>query len=106
MRKLAEADPQLRRLAVGRTELQSEQPLHEIARFFPRLGGVDEVRIARLALTEDGAVAHKRYQEMSGMEVAAVTSIVLTNKAATQVDTVRNSSEVIACFLSSGVHSP
>jgi hypothetical protein len=43
---------------------------------------------------------------MSGMEVAAVTSMVLTNKAATQVDTVRNSSEVIACFLSSGVHSP
>ena len=40
------------------------------------------------------------------MDVAAVTSIVLTNRAATQVETVRNSSAVMACFLSSGGHSP
>jgi hypothetical protein len=41
-----------------------------------------------------------------GVDVAAVTSIVLTKIAATQVDTVRNSSVVMACFLSGGVHSP
>jgi hypothetical protein len=43
---------------------------------------------------------------MTGMEVAAVTSMVLTKIAATQVETVRNSSAVMSFFLSSGAHSP
>ncbi len=36
---------------------------------------------------------------MMGMDVAAVTSMVLTKIAATQVETVRNSSAVMICFL-------
>ncbi len=44
---------------------------------------------------------------MTGMDVAAVTSMVLTKIAATQVETVRNSSEVIIIFfLSNGTHLP
>ena len=43
---------------------------------------------------------------MIGMVVAAVTSMVLTKIAATQVETVRNSSAVISFFLPSGVDSP
>ena len=43
---------------------------------------------------------------MTGMEVAAVTSMVLTKIAARHVETVRNSSAVMSFFLSSGVHSP
>jgi hypothetical protein len=37
---------------------------------------------------------------MTGIEVAAVTSMVLTNSAATQVETVLNNCAVIAFFLS------
>jgi hypothetical protein len=40
------------------------------------------------------------------MDVAAVTSMVLTKIAATQVETVRNSSAVMIYILSSGAHSP
>jgi hypothetical protein len=47
----------------------------------------------------------KPYTRM-GTDVAAVTSMVLTKIAATQVETVRNSSAVIFCFLSNGAHSP
>ena len=43
---------------------------------------------------------------MAVIEVAAVTSMVLTNSAATQVDTVLNSSAVISSLLSTAIAVP
>jgi hypothetical protein len=43
---------------------------------------------------------------MMGIEVAAVTSMVLTKIAARHVETVRNSSAVMIFFLSNGAHLP
>ncbi len=55
------------------------------------------------AFAENGRFTHHLYstrggdadQNMIGIDVAAVTSIVLTNRAATQVETVRNISAFI-----------
>ena len=54
-----------------------------------------EHRLAALRLPEEHLVSHHLSPQMTGMEVAAVTSMVLTNSAATQVETVLNSSAVI-----------
>jgi len=48
-----------------------------------------------LHLAEEHFVFHHRPPHYTGIEVAAVTSMVLTNSAARQVDTVLNSSAVI-----------
>jgi hypothetical protein len=51
-------------------------------------------------------MATSLFYERTGTDVAAVTSMVLTNRAATQVETVRNRSAVMAFLLSSGSHLP
>jgi hypothetical protein len=50
-------------------------------------------------------MAYRLYAK-TGIDVAAVTSMVLTKIAAAQVETVRNSSAVMMCFLSNGARLP
>ena len=88
-----------RHLAIVRKKARAEYAVGRIGPLRPRLSGRMIAAARSFRLAEDGVFARHRAYNIVGMDVAAVTSRVLTNSAATQVETVRNSSAVIILSL-------